>query len=70
MWKFLATLPVDVPEHIEASQSVFGVARDVAALTKVASAPFSPPSVAPAVDFERQTLLEKVERERIEEPMG
>ena len=63
-------LLVDVPEHIEASQSDARLARDVATLTKVASAHFSPPSVAPDVDFKRQTLLEEVEREGIEEPMG
>ena len=57
-------------EHIEASQSVVWVARNVAALPKVVSAPFSPPSAVPVVDFERQASLEEVEREGIEEPMG
>ena len=70
MLTFFATLQVGVPENIKASQSVFGVAREVAALTGVASAPFPSTSEVPVVSFEQRTLLDEVELERMEEPGG
>ena len=70
MLTIFATLPVDVLEHIDASQSVFGVARDVAALNGVASASSLSTSAVPAFSFERRTLLDEVELERMEEPGG
>ena len=59
---------MDVPEHIEASRSVFGTAREGAALDGEVPVPLSSTLEAPAVSFERRT--NEVEREGIEEEPG